>query len=362
VSTPRIAACLGLLALPSLGAAQTPPASYTITQNIGSIPGGSTTIYRSASKALSIVNMPAQGATPATRVFTLYDIATGTNFVWNPDISPIACSSGTFSGDWGDPFAITAELKKDIAGGDLKPSGYETIHGITTQVYAGSNAQATEKVWFDQKDGLVVRAQLSGPGSPLVTVVDITKLSLAPPDPSLFDLPAACAALKPQRTPAQLITDETGDDPANFVSASTGPSSPSSCNVVLRVVQAKTMTPVPNIQVAIDTQYSQKDPHPPQYTMGVADDGTETFSGGHLHQITTGSHEGVVDLGAVPSYFNLVVNVVEPGHSGGVALVYRQCFAPTTVLLYIVKDLGQSDESADLLWAEAGRYARPPAQ
>jgi len=359
VLTPRIVACLGLLAYLPLTQAQTPPTAYTIMQK-GNSPDAVTAIYRSGSKALAIVNEPAQGSTPAMRIYNLYDLAAGVNYTWSPDTLPIPCSSGTFSGDWGDPFALTTDVKKDIADGEVKLAGSETINGIPTQIYAGSNAQASERVWFDQRDGLVIRAQLAGAGAPEMTLVDITKVSFEPPDPMLFVLPPACAGQKPPRTAAQLITDETGDDPANFVNGIYGPGSATSCNAVLRVVQAKTMTPIKNIQVAIDTQYNQKDPNPPQYTFGVADSGSETFSGGHLHQITTGIHDGMVSLGTLPSYFNLVVNVVEPGHSGGVGLVYRQCFAPTTVLLYVVKDMGQPTESADLLWVKAGKFAVPP--
>lgn len=356
--TPRIVACLCLLSLSPLTQSQTPPAAYTITQN-GNSPGASTTVYRSGSKALAIVNEPAQGSTPAMRIYSLYDIAAGINYSWSPDSPPIQCSSGTFSGDWGDPFALTAEVTTDIASGQVKPAGSETINGIPTQIYAGSNAQATEKVWFDQKDGLVIRAQISGAGAPLMTLADITSVSFTPPDPKLFILPPACAGQKPPRTPAQLITDETGDDPANFVNGIYGPGSPTSCNVVLRVVNAKTMTPITHIQVAIDTTYKQD--NPPHYVSGVATDGTETFSGGGIREITGQVRNGVVSLGAPPPYFMLNVNLIEPNHGSGEGLVYRQCFAPTTVLLYVVKNFGQSDEAADFLWVKAGRYATPPA-
>ena len=356
--TPRIVACLSLLALSLLTQAQTPPSAYTMTQN-GNSPGAATTVYRSGSKALAIVYEPAQGSTPATRIYSLYDIAAGINYTWSPDANPIPCSTGTFSGDWGDPFAMTAEVTKGIASGDIKPAGSETVAGIPTQIYSGSNAQATEKVWFDQKDGLVIRAQVTGPGAPLMTLVDITKVSFAAPDPSLFILPPACAGQKPPRTAAQLITDETGDDPANFVNGIYGPGSQNSCNVVLRVVSAKTMTPITHIQVAIDTMYNQD--NPPHYESGVANDGTETFSGGRIREITSQVHGGVVTIANPPPYFMLEVNIVRPGRGSGPGLVYRQCFAPTTVLLYVVKDINTPTEGADLLWVKAGKYATPPA-
>jgi hypothetical protein len=354
--------CLCLLASSTLLPAQSkPPTDYAITQAGGS-PGATTTIYRRGSKALMVIFLPAQGATPASTTDNLIDIAAGTNLTWNPNDSNVGCSAGTFSGDWGDPFAAIADLSADIANGNLKPTGTETFDGISTTIYTGSAQGVNVKAWIDQKDSLLIRAESNAPNSPPTTFVDITKVSFAPPPASLFVLPAICAGVKPPPTPAQLIADETGDDASNYVSAFTGPGSQNSCNVVLRVVQAKTMAPLTHLQVAIDTQYDQNDPNPPHYTFGVGDDGTETFSGGHLRQITTGIHGGTVSLGTVPPYFNLVVNAVHPGHSGGPGLIYRQCFAPTTVLLFLYKDYGQQDESVDALWVKAGKNATPPAQ
>ena len=354
--------CLCLLASSALLPAQsTPPTDYAITQAGGS-PGATTTIYRRGSKALMVMFLPSQGATPASTTDNLIDIAAGTNLTWNPNDSNVGCSAGTFSGDWGDPFAMTAELSGDIAKGDLKPAGTETIDGIPAQVYTGSSQGASIKAWLDQKDGLVLRAEMSAPNTPPTAIVNLTKVSFSAPPASMFAVPAICAGVKPPPTPAQLITAETGDDAANYVSAFTGPGSQNSCNVVLRVVQAPTFTPLTNLQVAIDTQYDQNDPNPPHYTFGVGDDGTETFSGGHLRQITTGIHGGMVSLGEVPPYFNLVVNAVHPGHSGGSGLIYRQCFAPTTVLLFLYKDYGQQDESVDALWVKAGKNATLPAR
>ncbi len=223
--TPRTVACLGLLALSPFTQAQTPPSAYTITQN-GNSPGTAITLYRNGSKALTIVNEPAQGSKPAMRLYSLYDIAAGINYSWIPDSPPIQCSTGTFSGDWVDPFAMTAEITKNIASGDVKPAGSETINGIPTQVYAGSNAKATEKVWFDQKDGLVIRAQVTGPGAPLVTLVDITKVLLAAPDPSCSSSCRQLALAKSHRgPPPNSLPMKPVTTQPNFVNGIYGPGS-----------------------------------------------------------------------------------------------------------------------------------------
>jgi len=323
VSTPRVLVCLCLLACAELLNAQTPPTAYVITQSVGTT-GGTSTTYRSGSKVLVDFNQPAQAGTPASRSFSFYDLTSGTNTSWNPDASPVQCSVGTFSGDWGDPFAATAELQGDITKGDLKPAGSETINGIATQVYAGTTQGANVKAWIDMKDGLVIRVQVSSPGAAAMTMVNVTRASFVTPAASLFALPASCAGVKPPPSAADLIAAETGDDPANYVNGMYGPGSKNSCSVVLRVVNAKTMTPITHIQVVIDTAVFP-DNAPPSYTMGVADDGATTYSGGHVMEITNRVHNGVVRLGLPPEHFMLGINIPLPHHGGSIGLVYRQC-------------------------------------
>ena len=81
------------------------------------------TVYRSGTKALIRLELPRQARRHSRHLapITLYDLKAGTSFSWDPAATPIACSAGTFSGDWGDPYAMTAELNTSIAKGDLKP-------------------------------------------------------------------------------------------------------------------------------------------------------------------------------------------------------------------------------------------------
>ncbi len=357
----RIPGCLALAAATLAGAQTAPPTNYIITEMLsGGAPGATETIYRSGDKVLTDVTQPAQGAAAATHTMTFYDLKAQTDLSWNAAVNPPVCGgSGTFSGDWGDPLAMTAELNEGISGGALKPAGTETLAGIPTQIYQGSDAQSTTKAWLDKKDGIVIRAVVSAPGIAPMTVVDIIKVSLDTPPASIFTPPAACGAVKPPPSPGQLIEQETGDNPANYVDAIYGPGSPKSCSVVLRVVNAATLTPIPHIQVAIDTSYKQDDP--PHYTSGMRNDGTVNYAGGAIREITSQAHDGMVPLGSPPPYFMLDVNLIHPGHGDNLALIYRQCFAPTTVLLYVVKDYGQASENGDFLWVKAGKNAAAPA-
>jgi hypothetical protein len=359
VLTPRIVACLSLVALPPLLQAQTPPTSYIITQN-GQSPGATSTVYRSGSKVLAVYNQTAQAGTPASRSYSFYDLAAGTNTSWNPDASPIQCSVATFSGDFGDPFAMTAELTADIAKGELKAAGTETISGIATQVYAGTSQGENIKAWLDQRDGLVMRVQVSAPNAAPMMLVDLTKVSFAAPAASLFVLPAACAGVKPPPTPAELIAAETGDSAANWVNGSYGPGSTNSCSIVVHVVAAKTMAPLNRkYQAAIDTTYDQNSPTPPHYEFGAAEDGTTTYSGAGLHEITNQIRNGVLRIDNPPAYFMFGVYVPMPHRAGNVNLVYRQCFGPVTALYWVVKNPDSPDDGGDWLYAKAGKYAAP---
>lgn len=352
--------CMGVLALSTLLQAQTPPTAYTITEAVsGGDPGVMLTIYRNGTKVLLDTFYPAQGGTAARHAFTLFDIAAHASYTWDPAGSPISCSASTSSGDFGDPFGLTEDINKGVASGELKPAGAETISGIPTKVYVNATPQETTKAWFDQKDGLVIKATVTSGTNPVMTLADIRKVSFAPPAASLFALPPACASAHPPPTAAELIAAETGDSADNWVSAAT-PGSKDNCTVVVRVVQAKTMEPVTRkLQMAIDT--SIKVNSPPPYTFGVGEDGTATYSGGGVHEVTNFVRNGTLRIPNPPPYFMLGVNIPTPHIGAELNLIYRQCFAPTTVLYRIVNDVNDPQKGGDWLWAKAGKYATVPA-
>ena len=362
MSTSRIFTSLCLLALTALLPAQTPPTAYTITQALAGPDAGTMIIYRSGSQAMIEYRHPAKpDGTPASRSLNLYDLKTGTTHAWDPDAKPISCSAGTFTGDWGDPFAGTAELTTDIAKGDLKPTGTETVNGIPTRVYSGATQGMTIKAWLDVKDNLVVRSQFGAPGGPMTTMVDINKVSFTPPPASAFAIPPACASVKPPPSAADLLAEETGDSGANFVNAIYGPGSKNSCSIVVSVVAAKTMAPLNRkFQAAIDTTYNMDSPNPPHYVFGVGNDGTSTYSGGGLHEITSQIRNGMIRIDNPPAYFNFGVNIPTPHHGADVGLIYRQCFSPVTMLYYVVKDPNDPGQGGDYLYAKAGKYAPVP--
>ncbi len=365
MSTPRVLACLcvrvclGLPALCPLAQAQTPPTAYTIVQ-AGAYSGkGSLTYYRNGGKVVQEIISPAQEGNPASHLLTLYDLKAGVTYTWDPTASPVNCNIGRFSGDWGDPFGMTSDLEKSIASGDIKAAGTEVVAGISTSIYTGTMQGTALKAWLDAKDGLVLRAEMSAPGGPPQPLVNITGFTVGAPPAQLFTLPSACAGLHPDPTPAEVIANETGDSADNYVNANFGPGSKDSCNILVRVVQAKTMTPITRrMQFAIDTSYDQD--HPPHYDFGLGQDGVETFSGGGIHEITNQAHDGTVLIKNPPAYFMFSINLVKPGAGQSLGLIYRQCFHPTTVLLYVVKDPDNPSAGTASLYAKSGKYATVP--
>jgi hypothetical protein len=360
MSAPKISACLALLALAPLLSAQTPPPAYTIIQALQGTNAGTQTIYRNGTQVVFDTNMLAQpDGTPAQRSIGFYDLKTGISHSWIPGVTPINCSAGHFSGDWGDPFSLTKDITDAIAKGELKPAGAETVSGVPTKVYTGAQQGQNLKAWFDEKDGLVVKYGYGAPGAALAYMVDIRIVRIAPPPASVFAMPAACAGVKPPPTPAEIIADETGDDAANYVSAA-GPGSKNSCSIIIRVVAAKTMAPVTRRwQAAIDTTVNGATT--PPYTFGVGDDGTAAFSGGGIHEVTSQIHNDMLRIDNPPDHFDLALNVVQPHRGTADTLIYRQCFAPVTMLYYIMKDPTDIGAGADFLYAKAGKNAAAPA-
>jgi hypothetical protein len=105
------------------------------------------TIYRNGSRVAIDIDTPAANGGAATHVRSEYDLTAHTSESWNPANSAGGCGTGTFSGDWGDPFVGLV----DVSTG--KQTGTETMNGFATKVYAVAADGATAKVWVDTKTG-----------------------------------------------------------------------------------------------------------------------------------------------------------------------------------------------------------------
>jgi hypothetical protein len=84
-------------------------------------------------------------------------------------------------------------------------------------------------------------------------------------------------------------------------------------------------------------------------------DGHTIFAGGGLHEIVSPTRNGVFSIDNIPDQFEMDIEFGD--HGSATANLYRQCFSPQTVLLYVVKDLSDIAKGGDWLWVKTGKYA-----
>jgi hypothetical protein len=324
--------------------------------------GANMQISRDGSKVVvELSYLSQQPGGKAFHVRTFRDLQSHQQYDWNMLDASAPCGASTFSGDWGDPFAMSAETTADLAKQNAKPLGSATINGIPTKLMEADTPDGKAQVWVEEKYGLVIKWVMTPKTGQPFTMVEVKQLSLAKPAASIFVLPPACAeAAKAPRVPteAERIAAETGGNAQDFADAMMPPPSKSACSVALRVVHAGSMEPVTGFQIAIDTTRNDVD-HPPHYTMGLGANGRRTFSGGGLHEATAQLRNGVLVIENAPPQFDVELAFGKAGDSS--ALIYRQCFAPQTALLFVVKNPDKLSDGGDWLWVKSGKYAAGPS-
>jgi hypothetical protein len=334
-----------------------PPNAYSLTEVISMFgPPQNMQIYRDGTKVvMDNIGAPQAGA-KATHTRTLYDLEAHTTYSWSMTDRSGGCSTGNFSGDWGDPFASSADMNAELAKNHATEAGTETVNGFTTKIYQFTTNDGVFKAWIDAKSSFVVKLQMAPKTGPTTTLTEVKQVTFAKPPASLFVLPPACAAAaKAPRPPteSERIAAETGDDPKNFANGTMGQSSQNSCTVLFRVVQAVAMKPVTGFQVALDRNYDID--HPPSYTFGVGVDGHITYAGGSIQELTSQVRDGVLRIDNAPQLFNLELAFGKAGSSS--AVLYRQCAGPQTVLLYVMKNPAKTSDGGDWLWVKSGKFA-----
>lgn len=325
----------------------TPPAAYTVTETNAMMGSPETmTTYRSGSKAVVDITHP--GQTGGTR--TLYDLQAHTAKSWSIPDASAGCSNGTFSGDWGDPFAGSSDMAAQLAKQNAKSLGAETVNGFATTVYEVSAGAQTMKAWVDTKYGFVVKLQ-SGQSA---TLVEVKSLSVDTPAASLFALPASCGAAAGPAAPSEAdrIAAETGGNAANYANAIMPPTQDSgaSCAATLKVVHAGTMAPIATgFQVGLDLDQNSTG----GYHVGTSASGTAQFSGGAIKEVTTQLRSGALLIPSAPKHFYLDVEFGNAGSAS--AMIYRQCPGPQGTLYLVVKNPQKISDGADWLWSKTGK-------
>jgi hypothetical protein len=359
-----LAACTALFAGGLQGQSGTGPTDYTVTASSPSLGiGGMTKIYRLGRWALidqSGTPREVAGSSHTVEMRTLYDLAKKESLTWDPVHDSATCVKGMFS-DWSDPFGGAEALTRPGA----RPAGGEAVRGFSTRIVESSaGAKGTLKTWVDSATGLIVRQQLTPPGGAPQLLMEVTSVSLKGPDAAVFAVPASCGEVaeapqapsvaRPQGDAAAALV---GGDAKNYVNGLAGPASKNACTMAFRVVRAGTMEPVTEgFQVGIDLKLAtETNPH---YTIGAGENGKATFAGGGLHELNATGQDGVFRVENVPEVFEMDL---EFGPGGATASkIYRQCFAPQTVLLFVVKDPANLDAGGGWLWVKAGKSAAVP--
>jgi hypothetical protein len=335
-----------------------PPNAYSVTQ-INAMMGTpvSMQVYRDGTKALVDQSISGQGTTKGSHTRTLYDLRAKTSLTWDLNNASMPCGVATFSGDWGDPFAASAELNADVAKQHPAQVGSATLNGVPTKVLEATTPDGKSKLWVDSKFGLVVRWVLTGKNGQPQTMIEVKKLDLSKPDASIFALPPACAQAakgpRPQ-TAQERVAGATGGNSQDYADATMPAASKNSCTVLFRVARAGSMEPVTSgFQVALDKNVDVD--HPAHYAMGMGGNGKITFSGGGLREETGQMHDGVLRIDNAPPQFDVELAFGKGGYSS--ALIYRQCFAPQTTLLLVVKNPEKLSDGTHWLWVKPGKRA-----
>lgn len=315
--------------------AQQQPTAYTVTQtNSMMTPAITQTIYRNGSKAAIDTDIPAANGSPASHSRSLYDLPAGKDESWNLTDPNVGCSSGTFSGDWGDPFKGLV----DVSTGTV--TGTDTVSGFATNVYSVNVDGTIAKVWVEAKTGLPMKVQATQGGT-TTTYVEVTKFAVGAPPASVFVLPVACTAAAGPPPPTQREKDiaaETNSQVGDFVDAvmTSDAGSVTACSVNIRVMVENSMKPIPS-----------------GFTLSakVLDD---QGNDGAALTVTAGAN-GVWRLNNPSVRFDMSEDFGNGGGGGGT--VRRWCVSPTSTLLLVVKDPTKLGLGADWLWDVKGKYA-----
>ncbi len=282
---------------------------------------------------------------------TLYDLDGGTRVSWALPNPAGSCVRAPFSGDWGDPFASTV-----FNGIDTHFAGNAILRGVNTNIMEGPSASGgTARAWFDANTNLLLRAVETAPGGGSSTLVELVSLDRAAPLAEAFAVPPACAApATPETLRARLLVGRAAEfTPANVVPEAPGPDG---CSVLVRVVLAGSLVPLTRgFQAAVDRALDPA--HLPAYDIEVTPEGHATFAGGQLREVTAEFRNGVLRLDHPPAEFEIDAEFGAAGSAH--ALIRRQCFAPETTLLLLVRDPAHPDDGAAWVWAHGRSAARP---
>ena len=215
------------------------PDAYSVTEVNNMFMAGMTMeITRDGTRAVVDQSYPPREGSPKgyhTRTF--YDIPAGKSYTQDLLQPGGSCTGANFSGDWGDPFALTAQMSADAAKKPLKDLGPGTVNGMAAKVMEVpvGGMPTPAKVWVETKYGMVLKLDMAMPGKPQATLIEIKKVSFAKPAAGAVAQPASCVvAGPPPPTEAEKIAAATGGNAADFALAPIAPPTPCRARAAIR--------------------------------------------------------------------------------------------------------------------------------
>ena len=197
-----LAFCLAAAALfaglaPSVSNAQpaVAPTRYSVTEILFFVvPDQIMKIGRDGQSAIIEQSIPARADHPTgvhSRAY--YDLKAGLSYTLDLIDRATPCGPSKVSGDWGDPFAMSADLIAQMAKFHPTNAGAATVNGIATEVSTATTPDGQAKVWVEPKTGLIVKWVMTPPNGPPRTMTEVTSFSQTPPSPAALALPTKCA-------------------------------------------------------------------------------------------------------------------------------------------------------------------------
>jgi len=171
------------------------PTRYSVTETLFLVvPNQVMKIGRDGQRAIIEQTLPPNADTPSgvhSRAY--YDIRAGLSYTLDLIDPATPCGPSNVTGDWGDPFVMSAALFGQMAKFHPTVAGAETVNGIPTEVSVATTPDGQARIWADPGTGLIVKWVMTPPNGPPRTMIEVTAFSRTPPSPNALVLPAKCA-------------------------------------------------------------------------------------------------------------------------------------------------------------------------
>lgn len=183
--------------VPSAASAQlaAAPTRFRVTETLFLVtPGQVLKIGRDGPRAIIEQILPPTADSPAgVRTRAYYDLKAQQSYTLDLASPATPCGPSHFTGDWGDPFAMSADLLGQMAKAHPTPAGAATVNGMATQVSVATTPDGQARVWVEPKTGLIVKWVMTPPKGPPRTMIEVTSFFPTPPSPAALALPTKCA-------------------------------------------------------------------------------------------------------------------------------------------------------------------------